>query len=310
MRAIKLVLTVVAPLAVAIPFSSQAPAQKTSFEVASVKVNRSGLLPSSVSLPGCRFVAINASLRALLQFAFRPPQGPRNYQIEGAPAWIDVDRFDVEAKPEGDTRPRRPQTELQLMIQSLMEDRFQLKAHREIKDLPVFDLVVGRGGSKLKLSAHQTPIVRNEPELVSCEPPPPPPPPGTAPPRSSTGAVLPRGGVRVIAMPGPSSFTLTLTANAMPLSSLIALLQAYAGRPIIDKTDLKGLFDITLQFSLETATTDADSTTGQAIPIPALDPSGPSVFTAIQEQLGLRLEPATGPIEVLVVDSVQKPSEN
>ena len=106
----------------------------------------------------------------------------------------------------------------------------------------------------------------------------------------------------------------SMFASAVPLSTLVNALSQQLGRPIIDKTDLKGLFDIQLQWTPELGQTfgpfGAVAPGGPEPPPPPIDPSGPSIFTALQEQLGLRLESTKGPVEVLVIDSVQPPSEN
>ena len=110
-------------------------------------------------------------------------------------------------------------------------------------------------------------------------------------------------------MPGPSGILLTLTTSAMTLSSFADAIRSYAGRPVVDKTDLKGLFDIKLQFGLEGAQLNgAGGPEPGGIGTPS-DPAGPSIFTAVQD-LGLKLESAKGPLDIVVVDSAQKPSEN
>jgi uncharacterized protein (TIGR03435 family) len=112
-------------------------------------------------------------------------------------------------------------------------------------------------------------------------------------------------------MPSGGGILMTITGSAIPLRTLINLLHGYAGRMVIDKTDLTQLFDIRLQFALETLSAGATATTGgQAATSVASDASGPSLFTAIQEQLELRLESGKGPVEVLVIDHVERPSEN
>jgi uncharacterized protein (TIGR03435 family) len=257
------------PIAVQIP-----PAQKPSFSVVSIKANKSGnriVLPSAS--PGGRFSATNMWLRSVLEFAYRPRTGllMRN-QIVGGPTWIDTDQFDIEAKAEADAGVIPPE-EMQLMVRSMLEDRFQLKAHVENRELPIYDLVVAKAAPKFKLAEDQNPAT-----------------PATT---------------RQIAMPRPGAIAVTISNTGITPSDFATLLQRYAGRPIVDKTNLRGLFDVKLQFSLDAGGPSVDTQLG-----PPQDPSGPSFFTAIQEQLGLRLEPARGPVEVLVIDSVQKPTEN
>jgi len=257
------------PIAAQIP-----PAQKPSFTVVSVKANKSGnRISLPTASPGGRFLATNAWLPSLLQFAYRPRNGllMRN-QIVGGPSWMDTDRFDIEANAEADAGVI-PTEEMQLMVRSLLEDRFQLKAHFENRELPIYELVVAKNAPKIKLAEDQNPVT-----------------PVTT---------------RQIAMPGPGGIALTISNTAITLSDFATLLQQYAGRPIVDKTSLRGLFDVKLQFSVDVG----GPSVGTQLGLPP-DPSGPSIFTAVQEQLGLRLERARGPVEVLVIDSVQKPTEN
>jgi uncharacterized protein (TIGR03435 family) len=211
------------------------------------------------------------TVRGLLAFAYRTPDRPALMaeQILGGPGWIDTDRFNIEGKPEGGAS----KDEMQVMVQSLLEDRFQLKLHYETRELPVFNLLLA--SPKLKLSADQTSP--------------------TQPPDRGT-----------LSMTGSSSGT-TIKGNAVPISALIDMLHTAAGRPVLDKTGLKGLFDINLLFS-QSGPTAATPAGVSETPL-ASDPSGPSILSAIQE-LGLKLESAKAPIEVLVIDSVQKPTEN
>jgi uncharacterized protein (TIGR03435 family) len=113
------------------------------------------------------------------------------------------------------------------------------------------------------------------------------------------------------AMPGPEGIKLTITGNAMTIAALVPMLQQYAGRLIIDKTNLDGLYDFRVEFGMEVNNAPAATpgAPGAAPPV-AADPGGSSIFAAMQEQLGLKLEPSRGPVNVLVIDSVQKPSEN
>jgi uncharacterized protein (TIGR03435 family) len=174
------------------------------------------------------------------------------------------------------------------MVQSLLEDRLQLKIHRETRELPVYELLVAKGGSKMSLSADQSPEKPPEPGS----------PPLSMPQR---GAPAPRGMMKM----GRGS----LETNGVPISNFIMGLSQQLGRPVIDKTGLKGFYDIKLQWSPELGQGLFAPGSAEPAPPPS-DASGPSIFTAIQEQLGLRLESAKGPVDVLVIDSVQKPTEN
>jgi uncharacterized protein (TIGR03435 family) len=271
----------------ALPLYAQTGAPKPSFEVASIKRNTSPEGNARVTdAPGGRFIGARIPLRRVIQFAYRG-----NDDLIGGPDWIDSDRWDIEAKAADGTVPPRtglpdmttPDT-IALMVQTLLEDRFKLKVHTETRNLPLFELTVAKGGPKIKLSDDQTPPTALQ---------------GAG---GSRGAGLARGAMRL----GRSDFE--GQAQTMDIFAK-ALGAVYAGRPVVDKTGLKGLYDIKLQW-----TPDPALTTAAAAPVGAGNsstaPSGLSLFTAIEEQLGLKLESNRGPLPVLVIDSVQKPSEN
>jgi len=316
-----------------IPLLSQtAPSEKPSFEVISIKPSAPNLGIRGGGPRGDRYTMSGASLRMLLQQGYSKannmPLGGQ-LQIIGGPSWIDSDRYDINAKADcsGGTITRE---QLQLMIQSMLEDRFQLKSHMETRELPIYNLVVGKDGPKMKKSEDQTPppFMAAGPPLP-CGPapavppavlPPPPPPPAPGQPGAPFNfSSLPRGAM--VLMMNPTS-GMTMAASGAPITNLIGMLQQQAGRPVIDKTDLKGLFDFKLNFLPENLPNGFGpgnpfllpggapvATPGALTPSTATDPV-PSLFTAVQEQLGLRLESAKGPVDVLIVDSVQKPTEN
>ncbi len=284
----KVTLVVTCFAAAVAPLAAQAPsAQKPSFEVTSVKANKSGGGPLRIAVNGGRFVASNTNLRMLLQFAFRPPSGRRlrYMDIIGLPGWAESDRFDIEGV-NGRPLSSRLDVLMRDMVQSLLEDRFQLKAHWDQREMATYNLVVAKNGTKLKLSEDQGPAEADD--LIRD-------------PRVTAG----RGVVRTLGVnPSPSGTMLTLSGNALPIDTLGNALQSYAGRPIFNQTGLNGMFDLRLVFFL-------DAVTGNAAPQPASsDPPGPPLATAMEEQLGLKLESAKGPVEMIVIDSVQKPSEN
>jgi uncharacterized protein (TIGR03435 family) len=172
----------VSTVALVVPAFSQSPVQKLKFEVVSLKANKSGLRNRSIGAAGGRFVATNVSLRGLLDYAYRTrSSGLLESQIASGPAWLDTDRFDVEAKPEGDGRPI-PVDQMQIMVQSLLEDRFALSLHREKREMAVYNLVVTKKG-KLKRSEDQSPIVYG---------------PLGGPPQPSTSSSPPRGVSRML----------------------------------------------------------------------------------------------------------------
>jgi uncharacterized protein (TIGR03435 family) len=255
---------------VVVPLWSQKPSpQKASFEVASVKFNRIGGPANRIERqPGGPFVATNITLRILMRGVYRVFDA----QIVGGPNWITTDGFDIDAKVGGE-QGRLTLEQLQPFVESLLEDRFQLKMHREMRKLRAYELVVAKGGLKMKRSV-----------------------PGTKPTRGGTGRA---GG--------------TLTATAQPIDFMIPFFAAELGAPLFDKTGLNGLFDYSLEWEPEANQAPAFRADG---PIPtgppraSDDPRRPSIFTAFQDQLGLRLQSARRPVEVLVIDRIKKPSEN
>ena len=170
------------------------------------------------------------------------------------------------------------------MLQALLADRFKLTVHRETRELPVYSLVIGKNG----------------PILQETKPDP------SAPP--APGPAASRGGssIRISKM---SSGPATMTALHTSASDLADSLSVQLGRTVLDKTGLTSRYDFTLKWTADDAQLPLPS--GSAPP-PSLttDPSGPTLFTAVQEQLGLKLEPGKGPVEVVVIDHVERPSGN
>jgi uncharacterized protein (TIGR03435 family) len=234
------------------------------FDVASVKLNkvsvdgRSHIYSSSTS---GNFRTANVPMKALLQQAYGLPES----QIFGVSAPVNSAMFDIEAKVDStfdtqlnllDEEARRAQK--RLLLQALLADRFHLKCHKETRELPIYALVVSKGGVKL-VAAQSNGLLIN----------------------GSYGR---------------------LTAQGLTTDGLARELAKVLGRPVEDKTGVPGRFDVTLQWT-------PDEGPARLNGVPIADPP-PSIFTAIQEQLGLKLEPRKGPVEVLVVDHVEMPTEN
>ena len=274
-------------LAVAFLFFTFVQSSRPSFEVAAIKNNTTGEGAAALAAqPGGRFVASRVALRRVIQFAYRD-----NQEFVGGPAWLDSDRWDIEGKaPEGTVLPSagvldiaKPDT-IALMVQSLLEDRFKLKAHQEMRQLPLYELRVARGGPKVKLSEDQT-----VPKALLG---------GGGGGGGRQGAGLPRGSIRV------GRGDLEVQAQSMSIFAT-ALGALYAGRPVIDQTGLKGLYDFSLQWTPDLLSANV----GPSGALPETT-AGPSFVTALDEQLGLRLESAKGPLPVLVIDSIERPSDN
>jgi uncharacterized protein (TIGR03435 family) len=202
------------------------------------------------------------------------------FQISGGPAWLDSTRYDVTAKREGKRQP----AEVPLMIQSLLKDRFQLAIHRETRELPIYALVVARKDGKLGPRL-------TESKDGSCTPPDPSKPP-PAPPTLWCGWA--EGGPR------------GQRAASIRISDWVPSLSRLLGRTVVDKTGLTGKFDINVEWTSDEA---LQPPPGGLAPTPS-DTAGPSIVTAFQEQLGLRIESQKGPVEILVVDRAERPSEN
>ena len=262
------------------------------FEVASVKQSTSHPSFMMVRPRAGGLTAENAPLRLLMQNAY----GVQAFQISGGPGWIQSDGYDIEAK--GDGKASRDETFL--MLRSLLEDRFQLKLHRETKELPVYALTVAKGGLKLQ-----------PPKEGSCIPVD---PNGTLPPPSNTPGQRAPG--FPCGMPGvmmePSGVRIEGGKVAMP--DFIRVLSMVLGRPVVDRTGFAETFDLRLDFTPDEAAAGLPRSAGAGdpdSPPPAADPGGPPpIFAAIQEQLGLKLESVKGPVEVLVIDHVERPSQN
>jgi uncharacterized protein (TIGR03435 family) len=278
--------------------SHAADAPLPSFEVASIKQDHSGTHNRFFRLGDpSRFVTTNMPAKDLIEYAYNV----KPFQVSGGPGWIDSEGFDIEAKVEDSLvaelqkLPRDQQTDqFRLMLRSLLADRFKLTLSRDTKDLPIFALVVAKGGTKLKE------VAPTDPQASPAPAPPPPPGPGNGPP--SPG----RGGLMMMMGPGGVA---TLSANTVPIDNLVAMLARQLDRQVLDQTGLKGVYSFTLKF-----TSDTGLGGGPLPPSPdsasSPDTGGTSIFTAIQDQLGLKLESTKGPVETYVIEHIEEPSEN
>lgn len=270
---------------------AQAPADKPKFEVASVRENTNddGKVMFGIQ-PGGRFNTINAPLWELIRMAY----GVQRTQLVGAPDWTESARYDIVAKAETDipgSAPGSPLGPLNFMLQDLLEDRFKLRAHRETRDMPVYELRLartdGKLGEGLKPSTIDCAAMRGRGRGGRAGGPPGPPPPGERP----------RCGMRV----APNQ----VLAGGVALAQLTQMLSQFTQRIVVDRTGLSGTFDIDLSFTPERMPQGPPPPGAPALNI---DPNGPSLFTALQEQLGLKLESEKAPVEVLVIDHVERPT--
>jgi uncharacterized protein (TIGR03435 family) len=256
-------------------------AQAPAFDVVSIKPNNT--VPIIMELPppaGGNLRFTRATLKAMVGVAYKAKPS----EISGGPSWVATDRYDVSAKTGelslSDERYR-------FMLQAMLQDRFQLAAHRESKEMTVYALVVAgnaAGKNGLRLGAAKE---------GACAPPAVPPPPPSA-------QRLPIcGGFNITAS--------RLLGYGVTTGRLADALTNIVGRPVIDKTRYTGTFDVQLDFTRESTVFNAPATGPEAANGAA---TAPSIFTALQEQLGLKLESQKGTVEVLVIDHAEKPSEN
>jgi len=268
------------------------------FEAASIKPNNSTSLVRRDGVPGDRFVATNQTLWRLIAVAYGAPgllpQPLADYQISGGPKWIDSDRFDLEAKAAGDVvRGIEGTRRKQAMLQTLLAERFKVAVHHEMRDVPVYGLVLARRdrrlGPRLRPLEVDCAALRRNPNYR--------PGPVFGTPafdpanRDACGSGLSIDGV---------------LKGGMTMTDMTVTFSRWMDKPVLDRTGLTGTFDVELQFSPE-----------GLLGLPGLPPGverppndAPSIFTAVQEQLGLKLESSRGPVDILVIDHAEKPTEN
>jgi uncharacterized protein (TIGR03435 family) len=272
---------------------AQQPAGAPAFEVATVKINASGPGPATglMLLPGGRVFAQNVPLRELIRAAY----ALEDSQVEGVPAELRSLRFDVEARAGGDVSLDTARA----MARTLLADRFRLTAHSETRQLPVYELVMARSdrslGRNLRASGKECAPVT----LPAGMPPAPPPPAG--------------GGMALI--PGRFDCPSGLLPGHLSLRSLdmtafaSVLWRRTIQRPVVDRTALTGRFDLDLTYVPELESINGRPASESPF-LPAQITGAPSIFTAVQEQLGLKLESTRGPVDVLVIDRAEQPTAN
>ena len=253
-----------------IPDKSDPSVEIPQFDVISVKPSKDNKTRVQFTPDGMRGTGVITEFLLFEGFG-----GINQNQVIGEPSWSTTDGFDIEAKVDAADLPTLAKITFEqrrTMFQQILVERFKLVVHHEMRELPVYELTIAKNGSKLKESAPDDPA--------------------SATPRRK-GMMFGRGKV---------------TATDGSLSMLIPPLSRQLGRVIVDKTGLTGNYDFTLEWTPESAAPPpaTGSLSGAAPP----DQSGPDIFTAIQEQLGLKLVSAKGPVDVIVIDHIEKPSSN
>lgn len=267
----------------------------TRFEVVAIKAGEGGLVTMR-STPG-HFEALNVPLGVLLRQALQKS----DYQIVGLQGWIDTERYSIRSTMAESV----PLTASTTMLLNLLKDRFQLVTHVETRELPIFNLVIARTDGRLGPDLKRTPaecVATIEERIAAAKAatgrggPPPLPPLGD--PNGPPPCGLQRMGVGLIAGSGRA------------IADLVPILADLVSRPVSDKTALTGMYDFSLKFAPESAGSPGIlRLLGLGGPPPtATDPNAPSLIAALQEQLGLKLEGARGPLEVVVIDKFEKPT--
>ncbi len=247
---------------------AQVPTQDASalrFEVASLKTSPPGGRGGGIrpAPGGERYLANGVPLQLMIMVAYRIKAD----QISGGPAWINSERFDMNAKAE------RPSTveELHTMLKNLLADRFQLSFHRETRELPVYALTIDKAGTRMTPHAAQSAgdpwIDQSIEQVVSVK----------------------------------------MKAAFVPMDYFAWRLGQLLDRPVIDLTKLQGGYDFTLAYTRDLPPGLNEGALLNGAPI---DTSGPTIFQALRQQLGLKLEAQKGPVEVLVIDRAEKPAAN
>jgi len=255
----------------------QAATKPLEFEVASIKPHPPGDTSSSTNLVSGGINATNVTLRQLIVRAY----DIQDFQLLAGPAWINDDRWDIMARTPDFVMPQDPnnlsdqqrktiQEQMQERLRSLLTERCGLAVRRETKEQPIYALTVGKNGPRLQ-------------------------------PTKQTGS---NNGTNTNMSNGRGTATFT----GVTMAVLAQQLARRTGRPVVDNTGLPGKYDFKLEWTADVGQPGAVNGGG---PGPnSSEPVGPTIFTAIQEQLGLRLESQKGPVEMIVIERVQKPSEN
>ena len=251
------------------------------FEVVSIKPfdASGGAMPRSETR-GTRHDSFGLPLRWLVAQAFRVSlDGSR---LVGLPEWVDTERYAITGTiPEG-----VPVSALPVLMTNLLKDRFRMVSHTETREMPVYNLVLARSDKRLGPSLKETSAecrAAMEARLAA-------PQRGASPPTAPTASG---------ACPPPGLNVGLLSQGGIQMATLAQGLIQLVGRPVIDRTGLTGYYDYTLTWMPEP---------GIGPPGPPVDPDAPNIFTAVQEQLGLKLEAGRGPVEVVVIDRLEKPT--
>jgi uncharacterized protein (TIGR03435 family) len=255
--------------------SAQSASPALTYDVASIKPHKAGDGSLSFNDPphAARFIITGMTMKNLIEIAY----GVQSYQVSGGPAWLESQRWDLQAKSDSAADEQlaklsncEAEKQKQRMLQALLVDRVKLAVHRGTREGPAYNMVVAKSGPKLQQSKPPDPAATGEPAGARRE-----------------SGMETRGGPR----------GMELTARETSMLDLAYMLIAQLHCPVMDKTALTGAYDFKLQWSLDESGASTDS-------------PWPSIFTAVQEQLGLKLEATKTQVETILIDHAEMPSEN
>ena len=255
-------------------------AGQATFDVASVKPNRSGFPGGDTEFRPGQFIARNQTLRVLIVAAY----ALEDFRVVGGPDWVASERFDVQARA---TSPVT-RTEAMPMLQALLADRFAVRVHMEPRERPIYAMIWSRPGTlgpRLRAADPAACVDR-----------------GPQPPRVPPGE-LPSCGMLPMT-------TGRLSGRSVRLDLLATQIAPLVRRVVQNQTGMNGLFDVDLEWEIGDEQRAALARLLPDRPPPPLDPDKPELIGALQEQLGLKLDPRTAPVPVLVIDAAERPSEN
>lgn len=282
----RLVAVLIVVMAIAVVAAQQAPAP--AFEVATVKPVKAVDTQNRISIqPGGRLTFSNITLKQLISTSYQRT-GYDSREIVGGPDWVASDRWEVMAQAKGElVGPDGFPGPAFAMIRALLAERFSLRVHEEQRERPVYLLQRSRadgstGPGLRRTSVDCAAITRDE---AQGKPP-----------------VVEPGQLRPCAVGLPPG---KLNASAVTMSALAGVLSSFVGRPVIDRTGMDGAFDVTLEFSPESRANFLPPDPGAPPPAPG---DGPSLFTALQEQAGLKLVTGRAAVDVLVIDRAERPT--
>lgn len=274
-------------VAALVSLRAQSSSNGPAFEVVSVKAGNASERNRGVDMPPGRLMVTNLPLRSVIRLAY----GIQDFQLSGAPSWINTDAYDIEARAGADglnADGRVPPDRLAVMVRALLADRFKFVAHLEKRELSAYALVLARSDGRLGPQLQRAD--------VDCEA------------LDKSGRPPPANGPGKPPVCGGAFGAGNLIFNGFPLSRLAVNLSTWVQRVVIDRTGLEGPFNVHVQWTVDQRPPfDSIGAPAREIEVPA-DQTGPSIFTALQEQLGLRLEAVKAPVDVLVIDRVERPT--